>query len=99
LRTIARHRLSVDVIGDHGFFPILEREYFQLRGLIALSSVVEGWATCVQKIASLCRQTAVIVRSNRRPCDAIAEAIEINHHSLLRRSCRLAFGLRSLRLA
>ena len=99
LRTIARHRISVDVIGDHGFLSILEREDFQLRGSITLSAVVEGWATCVQKIASLCRQTAIIVSANRRARDAIADAIEINHQSLLRRSCRLCFRLRSLRLA
>src|SRR2546425_5196916 len=75
LRPIIRHRISVDVIRDRVFFSILEREDFQLRGSITLSSVIESWADEIKKMTRLSGQTTIIVRADRRPRDAIADTI------------------------
>src|SRR3989475_10522988 len=98
LRAIVRHRITINVIGDRGFFSILEREDFQLRGSITLSSVIESWANEIKKMPRLSGQASVIVRANRRPRDSATEAIEINHQSLLRRRRRLGFWLRRFRI-
>src|SRR6266404_9995716 len=60
-RTVARHRITVDVVGDSGLLAILECEDAQLRGAIALTAIVESGTDEIEQVASFSGQTAIVV--------------------------------------
>src|SRR5713101_3976609 len=80
LRTVMRHRIETDVVGDGGFLAILEREDAQLRRSIALAAVVERRPHRIKQVAGFGGETAIVVGSQRHASNPHRDRVEIDDH-------------------